>query len=222
MIDWRTELRWAGFYIPAFTLITPLLVLLGRRVQRAEILRKIAHVLLVVGALPTIYLFKSPALVGALALLLEISLLLHRRIGALSRIFRAGSDTYGDLMIAPVLYCLWFAGQRNTALFVGPLLILALSDSAAAVVGSRFGRLKFSVAGTVRTLEGSLAHFVVSWIIVLVIGQVAQGDAVSLILRSGAVALVAAAAEAISPSGLDNLTAPLSAALLMVLVGVPT
>jgi phytol kinase len=92
----------------------------------------------------------------------------------------------------------------------------------AAIVGRRFGHYTYTVGGRTRSLEGSLAMlfwswlatsaaifgmpyliglFYVSWLLALMVG--------------GVVAIVCTLVEALSPWGIDNLTVPAAAGLLL-------
>ena len=112
-------------------------------------------------------------------------------------------------------------GGLVSALWVGPFaavgyLVAGWGDAVGEPVGTRFGRHPYrvpSLAGipATRTLEGSLAVFLFSWVAAAValssLGYVG-GEVVWIGL---ACAAGAAAVEAVSHHGLDNLTVQLSA-----------
>jgi phytol kinase len=107
------------------------------------------------------------------------------------------------------------AGRR--AILSG-LAALAFADPVAAVVGSRFGQRRLDGFGHGRTLEGSAAFFLVA---AIGAGLVASGQAGGAFAwRMGVGCGVAgAAAEAVTPSGWDNVTIPLAVALVYRLLG---
>lgn len=100
------------------------------------------------------------------------------------------------------------------AIFPKPVAVAAFSmlilcDTAAALIGRRFGRIRFGPRK--KSLEGSLAFFIVGVIITFFVPQ--------LPLPAGiAGALVATIAEALPWEIDDNFSVPLSAGLVMVLV----
>lgn len=112
-------------------------------------------------------------------------------------------------------------GGLASALWVGPFaavgyLVAGWGDAVGEPVGTRFGRHSYrvpSLAGipATRTLEGSLAVFLFSWVAAGValssLGYV-RGEVVWIGL---ACAAGAAAVEAVSNHGLDNLTVQLAA-----------
>jgi Dolichol kinase len=99
--------------------------------------------------------------------------------------------------------------SREIAL--GAVLALGYGDAAAAIVGIRLGKHRYTVFGNAKSAEGSLAMFLV----LAVIGCITvQPSAPALLL----IALVPTFFEAVTPFGLDNLTIPLSFAYLAVLV----
>lgn len=108
-------------------------------------------------------------------------------------------------------------------LFVAALMPMTWGDAFAAVIGRRFGRRRYTVFGTTRSLEGSLAMFAFSfagvWLALLAFSS--GGPMAELAwLPALAAALAATAAESISPFGLDNLLVPAVSAAALVLVGV--
>lgn len=118
-----------------------------------------------------------------------------------------------------LLGLLWWPGSaadRLPAALAG-LLVLALGDAAAALVGQRFGRHPYHLLGSRRSWEGSGAMFLVSALVVGLVLQ-ATGGGPRPLLAAG-VALAATLAEALSPAGSDNLTVPLVVALLLVAAG---
>jgi dolichol kinase len=98
---------------------------------------------------------------------------------------------------------------------------MTLGDAAAAIVGQRFGRNRYTIFGTTRSFEGSAAMFVVGTLAIWACLRFIPGSALSpltqpyttttaLVAALGA-GLVATLAEAFSPHGTDNLTVPLLA-----------
>lgn len=102
---------------------------------------------------------------------------------------------------------------------VAALMPLTWGDAFAAIIGQRFGRRRYALfdADSQRSLEGSAAMFVFSFVSValtfIVFG--APPDVVAAFAM--VMALFATIAEAISPAGLDNLVIPASSALVYLL-----
>lgn len=118
--------------------------------------------------------------------------------------------------VTVLLAVFWSQGQPQIA--AAGLMPMVWGDAMAAVVGSSFGRHKYSFWGQVRSWEGSTAMFTFSllatWLALLALGLPESSLTYSLIVSS-----LATVVEAISPKGADNLTVPfLSCAVLYLLL----
>lgn len=123
---------------------------------------------------------------------------------------------------------LYYAATWTVLIILFPmnhLIIVSLAiaamcygDGLAAVVGEKYGKHEFNISGDKKTFEGSLAMFVACVIISSVIigffnllgfGPVPYDLFVVIII-----ALVATVVEAVTPKGLDNVTACFATAIL--------
>ncbi len=172
--------------------------------------RKVAHVGVGLIALLAPALFRTPWPMLVLTASFAIVLLASRRIGVLEPLHPRGRRGAGDLTYAAGVYVA-FALADDAASFQLAVLVLALADPAAALIGRAAGRRRFHMLGTSRTFEGTLAFVLVALVVGGVFAAVA-GLAPAMIV---ALALVTAAAEAVSPPGLDNLTIPLAAVFVL-------
>ena len=101
---------------------------------------------------------------------------------------------------------------------------LVYGDGFAALIGIKFGKVKFSIFGSTKSLEGSLAMFVVTsvmsvfvWMVFTSIGYTMPEFNIVYILLISAVATLC---EAFSYGGIDNLTVPALTSILYYLVAV--
>jgi dolichol kinase len=99
---------------------------------------------------------------------------------------------------------------------------MVYGDGFAALIGQKFGRVKFHVFGGVKSLEGSLTMFVITtvmsvfvWMVFATIGYPMPDFNLGAILAISAVATIC---EAISYGGIDNLTVPAVTSVLYYLV----
>jgi dolichol kinase len=93
---------------------------------------------------------------------------------------------------------------------------MSYGDGMAALIGKQYGKIKYNISGDEKSLEGSLTMFLVLMAalgIVLVYYGVPASITVIAI-----VALVATIFEAVTPKGLDNLTACFSAVISYILL----
>ncbi|HTX61403.1 MAG TPA: SEC59/DGK1/VTE5 family protein [Methanobacterium sp.] len=97
---------------------------------------------------------------------------------------------------------------------------MSYGDGMAALIGERFGKRKFNISGDTKSLEGSFAMFLV---LIVTLGVVLAYYHMlpSSYLVIVALALVATVFEAITPKGLDNISACFSAvATYLILTGI--
>ena len=165
-MDLHTEIINAFFYTIAYFLIL-LIVILFKRILpgKKELLRKIAHILICLGAIPSPYLIKSHWTLLILVFLLEVSFLIYRKLGYFKNIFDVKRKTFGDLFLPPAFYLLYLVGKGNPSFHLASLLVLSISDVVAGYVGKRLGKIRFSIWGNQKSLEGSLTFIASSFII---------------------------------------------------------
>lgn len=107
----------------------------------------------------------------------------------------------------------------GVASYVLPLAILTISDAAAALVGCRFGRLRFAAGDGAKSWEGVLAFAVSAWLVSFAtLTLLTDLDPAQIGALSVAAAAVGAAAEAMSTRGADNLLLPVVLYLVLSLV----
>jgi phytol kinase len=122
---------------------------------------------------------------------------------------------YFPLSFTAIVWLLW--DQRP--LVVASLMPMTWGDALAAVIGQRFGKRRYTVLGSTRSLEGSAVMFLAAWVAVfaplVLFGAAAP---VTALWVSVVTALGAAAVEAVSPWGIDNLTVPAVSAVILALL----
>jgi dolichol kinase len=128
---------------------------------------------------------------------------------------------YFPIAFGALIYYFW----SFPVLMVASMMPLTWGDAMAAVIGRRYGHYLFTVRGKTRSLEGSVAMLFWSWVttslalLVLpyLLGEPLVAWMVAL-LYGGAVAVVCTLVEAFTPWGLDNLTVPAAATLILSLL----
>ena len=189
--------------------------ILRRLKQDPELVRKVVHigtgnVLLIAWWLhiPTWLCVTAGVTFSAIALASH-----HTNI--LPMLNDVGRKTYGvfyyALSITVLVGLLW---DHHPQYAVIGVMVMSWGDGMAALIGKRFGKHTFIYMGNKRSLEGSLAMFVTSLIVML--GIFASGHSLSAhdIGVAIPVAAIAAMLEAFSPGGTDNLSVPLASASL--------
>ncbi len=172
--------------------------------------RKTAHVGsgLLAAAFP--YIFGSPWTVTIIAAGFFVVVAGSRHFGQLQGVHGVDRVSYGAQAFPVVIAVLFWLTPGQPALYVIPIAVLAVSDAAAALVGTAYGTRHFRALGERRSLEGSTAFFVVTFIVVHVpLLLYNLTDRVDCVLIALAVAFLATCIEAISVRGLDNVFIPL-------------
>lgn len=120
-------------------------------------------------------------------------------------------EVYYPLAIALVAWLF-----PNPIVYTYAILILAIGDGFAAIIGANLGRHPFSLFGSHKSIEGSATFWVCS-VLISAATFVAMGGHTAgvVVLCSLAFASVLTAVEASLTGGLDNLAIPLLAALLL-------
>ena len=125
---------------------------------------------------------------------------------------------YFPISFAVIIYCFW----GMPVPMVASMMPMTWGDAQAALVGQRYGFHRYAVFGQTRSVEGSVAMLLWSWIptalalfiLPLVLGTPSISPLLALIY-GGATAIVCTLVEALSPWGIDNLTIPLAAMLVL-------
>ncbi|MDZ7314557.1 MAG: hypothetical protein ONB24_00390 [candidate division KSB1 bacterium] len=100
-------------------------------------------------------------------------------------------------------------------------MVLTWGDAFAALIGYKKGKRRYTIFGHKKTLEGSIAFFVVSFAALSVtlllssLYSAASFPPAKIIFASIVASVVAAFSEAVSPFGTDNLLIPFSSALVL-------
>jgi phytol kinase len=125
---------------------------------------------------------------------------------------------YFPISFAALAYFFW----NQPVMLVAGMMPMTWGDAMAAVIGQRYGHYQFTIGGRTRSLEGSVAMLFWSWIAtslaLFVMPFFVGGQPIDWLLAliyGAAVAVVCTVVEALSPWGIDNLTVPLAAAVIL-------
>ena len=184
----------------------------------AELLRMLVHIGTGCYALALPWLFVED---WPIYLLLGLALIVMTGLrfskgglgGALHSVER---NSYGDYLLAVAIGAVLLLSERDMLLYALPLAVLALSDAAAALAGSTYGRRFYTVEAGRKSFEGSAIFFLVTLVIamsVLILTQAHTGpETLLLALR---VAVCGTQFEADSWRGFDNLFLPLGLLIIL-------
>lgn len=210
------------FALPLFAIVLLLCAIavirhLGVQWQwSAEVQRKLVHVLVGLFSLTLPFLFPHAwQVISLLVMAIAAMLFMRRPTGHFSGIGAAIHSverrSLGDIWLALAVGFLYVRSEGNYILYGLPLAIITLSDAAAALTGSAYGRRRFTADGGVKSWEGVIAFAMVGWIaamsMLLLFSDVPRGN---VILLGFIIATFGAMVEALSWRGLDNLFVPLA------------
>ncbi len=175
--------------------------------------RKFIHIAVGMISVPTVILYQHLAWAMIPPLAFVVINYLDYRFGLIQAMMSSDRSNLGTvyfpLSFAAILAVFW----GHPHLVVAAMMPMTWGDALAAVMGQRFGRMRYNVLGHTRTLEGSAIMLVVSAAAVfLALGQVPMPNRALIAIVMGVGATIA---EAISPWGIDNLTVPAISALIL-------
>lgn len=185
---------------------------------KAELTRKLVHV--GTGLLTMLFpvMLKNHWLVlllcssFALILILSLKFNLLRSINAIER------ESVGSIAYPVSVYGCYLAFDyfhQQYIYFYLPILILAICDPIAALIGKRWPKGRFKVGEGYKTVMGSGMFFLTAFILCVFWLPFAG---VHLMLYSFLIASVSSITEAFSKKGYDNITIPLAVLIMLIIV----
>jgi len=181
-----------------------------------EITRKVVHI-----GTGNVILFawwlNIPAWVGiSAAILAAIIAILSYFLPILPSLNSVGRRSWGTFFYAVSIGVLvaYFWPISHPEYAAMGILIMALGDGLAALVGQNFGQHPYKIFGSGKSLEGSLTMLGVSFLVSLIILSFVNGINPPIILVSLLTAIGATILETFSKLGVDNLTVPIGSATI--------
>src|SRR5579885_1923083 len=211
---------WIGvtLVMVALMITIHLLSIFRDEIGDAEAVRKTLHVVMGTITLSFPWLFADPMPVLVLTVISSIFIMLLKvsNLKQWSSVICAkGRNSIGEICFPLAVGLTFILSGGNKVLYVVPILLLTFADAASALIGKRFGRMKYSTGDGTKTLEGSLAFSAVAFLYTFPICCLSGlGMAESLTIAS-ILSLLAMMFEGVAWSGLDNLFVPLGAFLVL-------
>jgi phytol kinase len=177
---------------------------------RPEWTRKLIHVGSGAVAITFPFLLDSALTVLGLTFFFAVFVVLGKRFGFLQSLHHVDRKTSGAHYYPLAILLLFLLAQDRPWLYLSAMLVLGVSDSLAALIGSQYGVVRYRVDDADRSLEGSLVFFVAAFLVVhipmLLMTDLPRATCVLVATLAAALATVV---EAISLRGSDNLFVPL-------------
>ena len=192
---------------------------------KGEITRKFAHFTATLSTITFPYLFDSHWYVLVLAVVFFILLFISRNRTYLKSIHDIDRESLGSYLLPVAIYLTFLVSELldNQFLFILPILVLAISDPVAGILGINFQqhnhKIKLFNWKLNKTWLGSFSFFV-SCLIISIIALYFNQHSFTLksFWLAVVVAIVSTLAEMLSWRGTDNLVIPMSVLLVLVIM----
>lgn len=178
---------------------------------RAELSRKLVHVSAGIVCLSFPFFLQNHWFVLLLCAGFILILFVSQKLNKLPSINNIERKSYGSWLFPVSVYLcfLCFLHFSQLEYFYLPVLILAVCDPIAALVGKKWAHGKYTFGTECKTVTGSLAFFVSCFLIVLISFDIKTAIAISAI---------ATVTEAVSKKGSDNLNIPVVVVLCLIVI----
>lgn len=208
-----TDIIFALIISLIFLLFFVIAEIMRKRGIETEVTRKFVHFS---GAFVTIFfpfIFKSSWIVLALAVGFALIMILTKKFGLLQSVHAVKRKSDGAIYHPIAIYlCFLYSQFLNQPWFyVISILILAISDATAALIGKTYGNNGYIVeVGTRKSFEGSFTFFLTSFLIThLVLLLATPLGRLESVLVAVLISLIMTIFEGVSLKGADNLFIPL-------------
>jgi dolichol kinase len=222
-----TQIGLTFLFLVVFLLLLVFVELVYRRLKLpGEVTRKLAHLTATLSTITFPYLFTDHWYVLFLAVVFFFLLFASRGTAHLRSIHDIARISAGSYLLPVAIYIsfLVYTLTGDRFLFVVPMLVLAISDPVAGLLGLNITRFNHQIVLFGRpmgkTWLGSSAFFISAFLIGLIAHYyIRQQFDLQSLGYSLLLALTATLAELFSPRGTDNLSIPLSVLLVLLLIG---
>lgn len=183
---------------------------------RPEWTRKLVHLGGGLACLLFPFLVHSPWVVLAMALPLTAVFALGGRLGFLRSLHGIDRPSRGVEYYPLSVFLVFLLARDRPWIYVSALLVLAIGDAGAALIGSRYGVLRYQVEDEHKSVEGSAVFLVIAFLAIHLPLLLATDLPRPLcVLAALLVATLLTGFEAISLRGADNLFVPLAAVVML-------
>ena len=215
---------WVGLALLVSALLAMLVAIRALRARydlHPEVSRKLAHVGLGLAMLSCPLLFDTVWPVALLALLTIAVLAAMRWLPGVIAHFKGvvdgvGRKSGGDFYFPVAAALLFVIARGDWILFGVPILALTFADAVAALIGVRYGSIRYRTTEGAKSLEGSVAFFTVAFLAthvpLLLSGITGRAESLLIGLIFGLIVMLL---EAVSLGGTDNLFIPFGGYFLL-------
>ncbi len=183
---------------------------------RVELTRKLTHVGAGVIVMTFPWTLSSPWTVLLLSVSFGALLSVGKLTGLLSSVHNVDRRTSGAFFYPVAVLGTFWLSRGDPLLFCVPIAVMALADTAAALVGQSVGQFHYRVFDNRRSVEGSMGFFAFA-LAVCMSGLALYGAPgwPAMLIVALVAAIMATATESISVRGSDNLFIPYTVFLVL-------
>lgn len=200
-------------------------ILKRKRYISGELARKFVHT--ISGTWAALWpIFLDLKTIAVLASFLTVGALIFRFILPLSSVYSIKRLSAGEILIGiGIAVSAWFANSGSV--YAAAVLVVAWSDSVAALIGTTFGkRSSFKILSSKKSVIGSTAFFITTLGIIFgfylyeynLFTSIASISIATAVIYSIGLSFVLTIDELIGVYGLDNLSVPILAMILLNIV----
>jgi phytol kinase len=212
-----SDLAGVGIISAIFAVILLTAELWSRRWNgKPEWTRKLVHLGGGVVGLFLPFLIESPWVVLLLTVSLSAIFFIGGKTGLLKSIHGVKRVSRGGEYYPLAIFLVFLIAADRPWLYLSAVLVLAVADAFAALIGSRYGRLRYEVEDEHKSVEGSLVFLVIAFLAVhlptLLMTDLPRGV---VVLSALLVAMLVTGFEAISLGGTDNVFVPIAVCFVL-------
>jgi dolichol kinase len=186
------------------------------RGAKPEWTRKLVHVGGGMACLAIPWLVQSAWTVFAMAAALSLLFAVGGKTRRLRALHGVDRKTRGSEYYPLSIFLLYVMTRGQAWLYVSSVLVLAVADGFAALIGTRYGSVKYQVEEDQKSLEGSLAFMAIAFVAMLLPLRLMTDLPVEICALSALlVAVLVTGFEAISLYGSDNIFVPLGVCVIL-------
>jgi dolichol kinase len=183
---------------------------------RPETTRKFVHVFGGLACVSFPFIFASAWTILALAAALFLIIVGGRELGFLNSLHGVARKTSGSEYYPFAIFLLFVLTRAQPWLYVCAVLVLAVADAFAALIGTHYGEIRYEVENDSKSLEGSLVFGVIAFLAIhLPLLLMTDLPRPTCVLAAVLTATLVTGFEAISLRGTDNLFVPLAVAVIL-------
>lgn len=183
---------------------------------KPEHTRKLVHLGGGVACLFFPFLIESPWVILAMALPLTALFVAGSKLGFLKSLHGVERKSRGAEYYPLAVFLVFVLTRGRPWLYLAAVLVLAVADAFAALIGSRYGVVRYEVEDEKKSLEGSLVFLVIAFLAIhLPVLLMTDLPRPVCVLAAVLVAALVTGFEAISLEGADNLFVPMAVVVIL-------